>query len=286
MGRALAEHGRRRPDRLRARTASSTSSTSRPGKTSRSRSPCPTTAAGPAAVPGRGRAALIEDFALSPKGERALFVARGDVFIGADREGAHAQPDALLGRARQVAALVARRPQGRVHLRRDRRGGALPGRPGRLRRSPSSSRPAARPCGIARSGRPTASASPSPTRTARLWRRDPGRPQADARSAQRTDGQVRDYTWSPVRQLPRLQPERPETTSARSVHLERRRTSKLRRVTGEHVQRGRLRPGTPTGNYLYYLSRPRVRPADLAASSRTSPPTARRASSPWPCART
>ena len=70
-----------------------------------------------------------------PKGERALFVARGDVFTAPIEKGADPQPDPLLGRARQVAALVARRPQDRLHLRPDRRGGALVVDAGRRRQA-------------------------------------------------------------------------------------------------------------------------------------------------------
>ena len=60
--------------------ASSKSSTCARARPRRSRSPCP-----PTPWPGGRRGswsppALIEDFALSPRGERALFVGRGDVF--------------------------------------------------------------------------------------------------------------------------------------------------------------------------------------------------------------
>ena len=68
--------------------------------------------------PDRGRRAQPEGRA------RAVRRARRHLH-GADREGADAQPDALVGRARQVAALVARRREGRLHLRPVRRGGAL-----------------------------------------------------------------------------------------------------------------------------------------------------------------
>ena len=58
----------------------------------------------------------IEDFELSPKGERALFVARGDVFTAPDRARADAQPHRLLERARQVGAVVAGWREDRLHL--------------------------------------------------------------------------------------------------------------------------------------------------------------------------
>ena len=110
--------------------------------------------------------ALIEDFALSPKGERALFVGRGDVFSAPIQKGAvrnltrssgsHDKPPA----GRPTAATSRTSP-----TRPARRSSTWSTRkaPG----SPSSSRRAARPCGIARPGRPTASGWPSPTRTAR-----------------------------------------------------------------------------------------------------------------------
>ena len=48
----------------------------------------------------------IESFELSPKGERALFCARGDIFT-TPIERTNAQSDSLVGRPRQVAHLVA-----------------------------------------------------------------------------------------------------------------------------------------------------------------------------------
>ena len=55
--------------------------------------------------------ALIEDFALSPKGERALFVGRGDVFSAPIEKGAVRNLTRSSGCPRQSRPLVARRPQ-------------------------------------------------------------------------------------------------------------------------------------------------------------------------------
>ena len=118
VGRALAERGRQAARSSTSRTASCSCSTRRAARRRRSRSPCPTTAwrGGPRASRS---ATQVEDVELCPKGERALFVGARRRLHGADREGADAQPDALVGRARQVAALVARRHEDRVHLRPD-----------------------------------------------------------------------------------------------------------------------------------------------------------------------
>ena len=72
------------------------------------RSPFPTMAwrAGP---PGYRAANLIEDAQLSPKGERVVFAARGDIFTAPIEKGPPRNLTHSPGRARQVAALVARR---------------------------------------------------------------------------------------------------------------------------------------------------------------------------------
>ena len=183
LGRALAQRRRRRADRLRAGRRAATSST-----------PAGRLAASldqrtrPTAVDSRpsqvSAAEQIEDVALSPKGERALFVARGDVFTVPDREGGDPQPHPHLGRARQVGPLVARRPEDRLHLRWHRRGGALrrrcPGRPGQ----PEQLTSGGKAMRYAPNGRRTASASPSPTRTAGSTCCHPGRQEARRGGAQ------------------------------------------------------------------------------------------------------
>ena len=70
--------------------------------------------------------------ALSPKGERVVFAARGDIFSAPVEKGPDAQSDEYVGRARQVAAVVARRIEDRLHLGQERRGGSLGGRAGRI----------------------------------------------------------------------------------------------------------------------------------------------------------
>ena len=52
-------------------------------------------------------ASNIEVVQLSPKGERALFSARGDIFTRSDRKRSDSQPDSFIRRARQMASLVA-----------------------------------------------------------------------------------------------------------------------------------------------------------------------------------
>ena len=87
----------------------------------------------------------------------------------ADREGADAQPDALVGGARQVAALVAGRPAHRLHLRHDAARKSCTSSRRTAPASRSSSRRAARRCATRRSGRRTASGSRSATRTASVY---------------------------------------------------------------------------------------------------------------------
>ena len=85
----------------------------------RLRSRCRTTASRCA----RARVAVddnVEDFELSPKGERALFVARGDIFTLPIEKGPTRNLTHYLGRAREVGALVAGRQADRVHLRQER----------------------------------------------------------------------------------------------------------------------------------------------------------------------
>ena len=68
-----------------------------------------------------------------PKGERALFAARGDIFTAPIEKGPTRNLTQLVRRARQVAALVAGRLADRLHLRPDRRGRAVRRRAGRHR---------------------------------------------------------------------------------------------------------------------------------------------------------
>ena len=125
VGRALAERRTNRGGSSTSWAASCTVlDTAQRAEPARSRSPCPTTAS----TTGRRRSrppSRSRTSALSPKGERALFVARGDVFTAPIEKGATRNLTRILERARQVGALVARRPEDRVHLRRERRGRGL-----------------------------------------------------------------------------------------------------------------------------------------------------------------
>ena len=88
VGRPLAELDDARAHRLRAGRRAAACSTSQTGRRDRHlRSPCPTTAC--AMRPSRVSAPSknVEDFALSPKGERALFVGARRHLHRADREG-------------------------------------------------------------------------------------------------------------------------------------------------------------------------------------------------------
>jgi dipeptidyl aminopeptidase/acylaminoacyl peptidase len=115
LGRALAEQGGGRRDRVRGRRGAArlrhALEEGRPGPDPRpERRRRDAAFAGLRGGPDRGLRALAEGRA------RARGRARGRVH-GADREGADAEPDALVGRARPRGGVVARRGQGRVHLR-------------------------------------------------------------------------------------------------------------------------------------------------------------------------
>ena len=62
-------------------------------------------------------ASNLEGFGLSPKGERALFVARGEVFSAPIEHGQDAQPESPRRGARQGGQLVSRWQARRLHLR-------------------------------------------------------------------------------------------------------------------------------------------------------------------------
>ena len=151
------------------RAASSTNSTASSGSSTSPPAPTPPS---PSRVPDDGLwkrprrisvAGDIGDFGLSPKGERALFVARGEVFSAPVEKGTHPQPDPLLRRQRPGGGVVARRRSDRLHLRRRRRGRDLASST-RTAPSPRGSSPTAtRPGSSISPGRPTATASPSPT---------------------------------------------------------------------------------------------------------------------------
>ena len=121
VGRALAVVRQRVPHRLRARRRAARlrrPGEGRPGDLDLR----PERRRRHAARRGCSAEKQVEGFELSPKGERALFVARGDVFTAADREGPDAQPDRHLRRPRQAA------PAGRPTARGSRSSPTAPAR--------------------------------------------------------------------------------------------------------------------------------------------------------------
>ena len=94
---------------------------------------------------------------------------------GPYREGADAQPDAQLGRARQVAPVVAGRIAHRVRLGPERRGRGLRRDAGREREAPGDHERRQGACATLRRGRQTGPGSRSATRTgasmSSRWRR-------------------------------------------------------------------------------------------------------------------
>ena len=215
LGRALAQRRPPEPHRLRAerRAAGARRQDRQEHRASRSR--CPTTACGSARrasrPPARSRTSSCRPRASARCSRRAATSSRRR-----SRRAPTRNLTSIVRRARQVGALVAGRLDDRVHLGPQRRRRALRRSRRTARASPSSSRPAARPCATSRSGRPTASGSRSATRTARS---------SSTRSTTRSSpqivdaprGQVRDYTWSPTRQLPGLQHDRRQRLPRRST---------------------------------------------------------------------
>ena len=107
----------------------------------------------------------IEDFELSPKGERALLVARGDVFTLPIEKGPTRNLTATSGVHDKLGALVAGRQAHRLRLRRERRGRDLAGGPGGRQARAGHERPPGH-APMRPSGRRKAPTSRSPTRTA------------------------------------------------------------------------------------------------------------------------
>ena len=167
----------------------------------RSRSPCPTTAwrERPCRI---SVGSQIEDVALSPKGERALFAARGDIFTAPIEKGPTRNLTHSSGAHDKWPRWSPDGAQDRVHLRPDRRGRGLRRRAGRHRQPEQLTKRRQGACATRRSGRPTASASPSATRTASVYVLTRRRQEADARSPTRraarsatTPGRRAAITW-------------------------------------------------------------------------------------------
>ena len=217
--------------------------------------------------PSRVSAAhLIEDAALSPKGERVLFVRARRHLHRAGREGRHPQPDPLLGRARQVARWSPDGSQDRVHLRPDRRGGDLDRSPRTASKPRAAHHRRQGHAAIAPSGRPTASASPSATRTAGSVVLTLADKQAHRDRALDAAAQIRDYAWSPRGNHLAFSMNDPNGFA--SIYIWSAADGKLRRVTSEHFDSST--PGVGPRRQLPVLpQRSRFRAADLDGSSST-----------------
>ncbi len=186
-------------------------------------------------------AELIEDFDVAPHGERAVFVARGEVFSVPISKGPDPQPHRQLRRPRPVRGLVAGRRHDRLHLRRERRGRDLARGPGRHGAGPAAQQ---RPRG-------------APVRAGVVARQRPDRVLGQGRQALRGDrgGRPRGPGRGPHlgrdlrlcvvagRRPPRLQPGQPGAGLA-APHLERRRRQAAHRdlgvLRGDHAG---LEPG-------------------------------------------
>ena len=193
--------------------------------------------------------ALIEDFALSPKGERALFVARGDVFSapiekGAVRNltrssGAHDKAARWSPDGRKVAYLSDATGEEELYLI-DQEG---TGKPEQLTRGGKAMRyaPAWSPDGK------RLAFSDKDGKVFVLTLADKSLVQV----ADESRGQVRDYTWSPCGTHLAFSLSEPNET--RSVFLWTVGQEKPRRITGEMFDESNP-AWDPEGNYLYYLS--------------------------------
>ena len=247
-------------DRLRAGRRAARLRHDGEGRTRRSRSRSRPTASPsrPSRVPAEKK---IEDFGLSPKGERALFVARGDVFTAPIEKG----PTRNLTHSSNAHDKHARwSPDGTTIAfvsDRDGRGADLARRPGRLRQARAADHDASRsmlyapawsPDGkriaFCRQGRealrrrpsPTRRSSRSPTTARRRSPTTPGRP-----TARYLAFSLAEHNGMRV-----------------ALRLERRPTARLQRVTDELFDVERARLG-PRGQVPLLPLRPRVRAADL-----------------------
>ena len=240
--------GRRRPDRLRAeRRAAGARHQDRTVHADLDHGADDGCRARPSHV---SAADAIEDFALSPKGERALFAARGDIFTAPIEKGPTRNLTQFVGSPRQVAR--AGRPTAR-------RSPSSPTRPAKRKSrwsrrtapaSPSSSPPAARPCATSPVGRPTASASPSATRTASstCCASDDKKLIEVADDPRRHDRRLRLVAEG---QLPRVQHDGPRQQARRSTSG----ATATARCAESPTSTSTSQPAwDPDGNYLYFLS--------------------------------
>ena len=245
--RPLAEHGRTAAGSSTSWAASSSSWTRSRASRRRSRSPCP-----PTPWPGgrRGSRSREADRGLRPQPQGRAGAVRGPRATSSPRRSRKGRCGTSPGRPAPTTRPPAGRPTAaiRLHLRRDRRGGTLPGRPGRLGKPEQLTKG-----GKAMRYRPAW--SPDGKRLA--FSDKDGKvfvltlaDKSVVAGGRRRAGQVHDYAWSPVRHAPRIQPQRPERLAI-GLPLERR-PGKPRRVTSEMFNE--LRPGVGPRRELPLLS--------------------------------